>query len=41
MRSHFGPDGPNFGPSNNSLERTPRAGLLIDVCGQAGWWFWV
>ena len=28
----------SLGPPNNSLERTPRAGLLIDGSGQAEWW---
>jgi hypothetical protein len=27
--------------ANISLERTPRAGLLIDGSGQAVWWLWV
>jgi hypothetical protein len=26
---------------NNSLERTPRAGLLIAASGQADWCLWV
>lgn len=26
--------------ANNSLERTPRAGQLIDGSGQADWWLW-
>jgi hypothetical protein len=30
-----------FRAPNNSLERTPRAGLSIDGSGQAGWGIWV
>jgi hypothetical protein len=32
---------PNIGQPNNSLERTPRAEVLIDGSGQAGWGIWV